>query len=108
MYVDRKDKILWECSNGGQLWTEDAAANTAAAGKTVTAMPGGFCALGYGSLNTAFIVSLLVDIVCQVSSLKISQASKANTVSDIYVLPGMAILQAAGALQPYERAFPRR
>lgn len=61
-----KDKILWECANGGQLWSADAAAQTAAEGKTVTAMPGGFCAVGFGSINTAFIVSLLVDIVCQI------------------------------------------
>ncbi|EAU92255.2 hypothetical protein CC1G_00474 [Coprinopsis cinerea okayama7 len=61
-----KDKITWECNNGGQLWTEEAAAAAAASGEKSGSMPGGFCAAGFNSLNTAFIISLLVDIVCQV------------------------------------------
>jgi len=56
-----KDKIAWECSNGGQLWTASAAAGVTASGS----LPSGFCATGFSSLNTAFILSLLVDIVCQ-------------------------------------------
>ncbi|RDB28726.1 hypothetical protein Hypma_015978 [Hypsizygus marmoreus] len=57
-----KDKIAWECSNGGQLWTESAASGVSASGS----LPSGFCVAGFSSLNVAFIVSLLVDIVCQV------------------------------------------
>lgn len=57
-----KDKITWECNNGGQVWTEEAVAASASKPST---MPGGFCAAGYSSLNTAFIISLLVDIACQ-------------------------------------------
>jgi len=53
-----KDEILWECTNGGQLWPSNA--------KHVRrTFPGGFCSMGYDSLNIAFIVSLLVDIVFQ-------------------------------------------
>jgi hypothetical protein len=59
-----KDKIVWECNNGGQVWTAEAAASSVS--KTGS-MPGGFCAAGFNSLNTAFIISLLVDIACQVS-----------------------------------------
>ncbi|CAA7264743.1 unnamed protein product [Cyclocybe aegerita] len=57
-----KDKILWECNNGGQLWTDSAATATSTTGS----MPGGFCAMGFSSLNIAFIISLLVDLVFQV------------------------------------------
>lgn len=58
-----KDKIVWECNNGGQVWTAEAAASSVS--KTGS-MPGGFCAAGFNSLNTAFIISLLVDIACQI------------------------------------------
>ncbi|CAL1694212.1 unnamed protein product [Somion occarium] len=53
-----KDKIQWECDNGGQLWTESAAAGYGAN----SSFPGGFCTTGFSSLNAAFIVSLLVDL----------------------------------------------
>jgi len=56
-----KDKIAWECNNGGQLWTAPGAAVVTSSGS----LPSGFCATGFSSLNTAFIVSLLVDIACQ-------------------------------------------
>jgi len=56
-----KDKILWECANGGQLWTESVAAGVSDSG----GIPSGFCAAGFDSLNIAFIISLLVDIVFQ-------------------------------------------
>jgi hypothetical protein len=55
-----KDKIQWECDNGGQLWTQD----TQPAPNTV-AFPSGFCAAGFSSLNGAFIGSLLVDLIFQ-------------------------------------------
>lgn len=57
-----KDKIAWECSHGGQLWTAAAASGAVTSGS----LPSGFCVAGFASLNIAFIVSLLVDIVCQV------------------------------------------
>ena len=56
-----KSKIAWECANGGKLWTESAEAGYA----NSTSFPTGFCAAGAQSLVNAFIISLLVDIVCQ-------------------------------------------
>jgi len=56
-----KDKILWECSNGGQLWTDSVSQGVSTSG----ALPGGFCAMGFSSLNIAFIISLLVDLAFQ-------------------------------------------
>jgi len=61
-----KDKITWECKNGGQLWSEEAVAAASAAAQNAAGMPGGFCHAGFNSLNTAFIVGLLFDIVCQI------------------------------------------
>jgi len=55
-----KDKIQWECDNGGQLWNA-----TTTAQNTLTTVPSGFCASGFSSINAAFIGSLLVDIVFQ-------------------------------------------
>jgi len=62
-----KDKIVWECANGGQLWTTSAAAGYGSGN-----IPSAFCTSGFASLNTAFIVSLLVDIVFQVYMLFIT------------------------------------
>jgi len=56
-----KDNITWECNNGGQLWSSSTSTTTSTSGS----LPSGFCTLGFSSLNTAFIVSLLVDLVCQ-------------------------------------------
>jgi hypothetical protein len=53
-----KDKIIWECENGGQLWGQSEEAgygNTAG-------FPNAICGPGWHSLFTAFIVSLLVDL----------------------------------------------
>jgi len=55
-----KDKIIWECQNGGQLW-----GNTANTTLGSGHLPSGICAPGWQSLFTAFIVGLLVDIGCQ-------------------------------------------
>jgi len=55
-----KEKIQWECANGGQLWT-----TSAAAGYGTGNAPSAFCTAGFASLNTAFIVSLLADLVFQ-------------------------------------------
>ncbi|TBU50060.1 hypothetical protein BD309DRAFT_986026 [Dichomitus squalens] len=57
-----KDKIQWECDNGGQLWSASAAAGYGTSSET---FPSGFCAAGFSSLNVAFIVGLLVDLVFQ-------------------------------------------
>ncbi|KAI0274937.1 hypothetical protein BC834DRAFT_965399 [Gloeopeniophorella convolvens] len=55
-----KEKITWECANGGQLWTTSAAAGYGSGNA-----PSGFCTAGFSSLNAAFIVCLLVDLVFQ-------------------------------------------
>ncbi|KAI0660522.1 hypothetical protein C8Q70DRAFT_932809 [Cubamyces menziesii] len=59
--VALKDKIQWECSNGGQLWTDSAEAGYGGS----ASFPTGFCATGFSSLYAAFIVGLLVDLVFQ-------------------------------------------
>jgi len=53
--------INWECNNGGQLWTASAVAGYS----NSASFPSGFCTSGFASLNSAFIVSLLVDLVFQ-------------------------------------------
>ena len=58
----RKDKIQWECDNGGQLWTGSVVAGYA----TPSSIPNGFCATGFSSLNVAFIAGLCIDLVFQV------------------------------------------
>jgi hypothetical protein len=53
-----KDKIIWECENGGQLWGESAEAGYG----TSSSFPNAICGPGWHSLFTAFIVCLLVDL----------------------------------------------
>jgi len=55
-----KDKITWECENGGQIWATNAEYNT-----TRATLPAGFCTSGQSTLVAAFAISLLVDVVCQ-------------------------------------------
>ena len=62
---DRKDKIAWECDNGGQLWSTSVAAGY----DNGSAFPSGFCSSSFESLSTAFIISLLVDLGFQVRAL---------------------------------------
>ncbi|KII94008.1 hypothetical protein PLICRDRAFT_36231 [Plicaturopsis crispa FD-325 SS-3] len=57
-----KDKIAWECDNGGQLWTDSVTAGY----DNGSSFPSGFCTTGFASLNIAFIISLLVDLIFQV------------------------------------------
>jgi len=57
-----KDKIIWECENGGQLWGESAVAGY----DNFSGFPNAICGPGWQSLFTAFIVSLLVDLGFQV------------------------------------------
>jgi len=54
-----KDKIIWECNHGGQVWSS----NAEYAAKS--SFPVAFCSAGFDSLNAAFIISLLVDLVFQ-------------------------------------------
>jgi hypothetical protein len=53
-----KDKIVWECQNGGQLWgaSEEAGYGTSAG------FPDAVCGPGFHSLFTAFIICLLIDL----------------------------------------------
>jgi hypothetical protein len=53
-----KEKIEWECDNGGDLWPESVAKNYS----TSNAFPTEFCIVGFPAINTAFIVGLLVDL----------------------------------------------
>lgn len=57
-----KDKIIWECENGGQLWGESAEAGYG----NSSSFPNAVCGPGWNSLFTAFIVCLLVDLGFQV------------------------------------------
>ncbi|KAI0815360.1 hypothetical protein BC629DRAFT_1731459 [Irpex lacteus] len=59
-----KDKIEWECANGGQLWPDSSAA--ADSSSSTGTFPSGFCTSGFSNLNAAFIVSLLIDLVFQI------------------------------------------
>jgi len=54
-----KDNITWECDHGGQIWSSNAAYAAKAS------FPVGFCSAGFNSLNVAFIISLLADLVFQ-------------------------------------------
>jgi len=56
-----KDNIAWECANGGQIWSSNAVYATAGA-----TLPAGFCTGGQTTLNTCFIIGLLVDLVFQI------------------------------------------
>jgi hypothetical protein len=62
LHAGRKEKIEWECDNGGQLYWESAAANISSS----PAFPAEFCIVGFPTINTAFIVGLLVDLGFQV------------------------------------------
>jgi len=60
-----KDDILWECQNGGQLYSSNAT-TISTTSDTSTSFPAGFCAAGFSSINVAFIVCLLGDLVFQI------------------------------------------
>lgn len=57
-----KDKIEWECDNGGQLWTTSAEAGYGGS----TSFPSGFCTSGFSNLYAAFVGALLVDLAFQI------------------------------------------
>lgn len=56
-----QSKLTWECENGGQIWPGNFNYTTAG-----TLIPSQFCTATPSSIEAAFIVSLLVDIVCQI------------------------------------------
>jgi len=60
-----QDKIVWECQNGGQLWSSNATTISTTA-DTSSSFPAGFCAAGFSSIYTAFIICLLADLVFQI------------------------------------------
>jgi hypothetical protein len=57
-----QSNIEWECDNGGQLWPPSVAANYS----NTHAFPAEFCIVGFPTINTAFIIALLVDLVFQI------------------------------------------
>ncbi|KAF8624241.1 hypothetical protein AX15_006001 [Amanita polypyramis BW_CC] len=57
-----RDKIIWECNNGGQLYSASVAAGYHAS----TSLPSSFCVNGFSTLNTAWIIALLVDLGFQI------------------------------------------
>jgi hypothetical protein len=57
-----KDKITWECNNGGQLWSESVANGY----NTTASFPSSFCTAGASSISTVFIFALLIDLGCQI------------------------------------------
>lgn len=73
-------------------------------------IPGTFCTEGFSNINIAFIISLLVDLGFQVSASFIHRTFAAvitdggtHVRPDVYALPQLAVLQAAGALSDNER-----
>jgi len=56
-----QDNIAWECANGGQLF----GATPLELETNTTTMPAGLCTVPFSSLFSAFVVSLLVDLVFQ-------------------------------------------
>jgi len=55
-----KDKIAWECNNGGQLWPANVAYIT-----TTSTLPSTFCTSTFATLHIAFIAGLGIDLVFQ-------------------------------------------
>jgi hypothetical protein len=60
-----QDDIVWECQNGGQLYSSNAT-TISTTSDTSSSFPAGFCAAGFSSIYAAFIVGLLVDLVFQI------------------------------------------
>jgi hypothetical protein len=59
-----KDHIVWECQNGGQLYSSNATTISTEA-DTSASFPAGFCAAGFSSIYAVFIICLLADLVFQ-------------------------------------------
>jgi len=102
----RKDKIIWECENGGQQWglTEEAGYDSS------SSFPNAICGPGWQSLFTAFIVSLLVDLAFQVGAksspewpwLLTSPISRGTRVviEDVRFLPQLALQEENREIHP--------
>jgi len=85
-----KDNLAWECNNGGQLWPP----NLVAVGPSTMAatIPSIFCTTAFPSIYAAFILSLLIDLVCQIYMFFFN----------------LALRNAVGPLRRYEGAILRR
>ena len=92
---------MWECANGGQLWTTSATAGYGSGN-----LPPGFCTTGFASLYTVFILCLLGDIVCQVCSESTRGQSQSvlTTIVDLHAPPHLALPDEAGTLCELEIA----
>ena len=66
-----------------------------------------FCAAGFDTLNIIFIISLLIDIACQVSAFT-NTCLLILTLQAVHVLLNMAVFKATGTLQVNEGAIRRR
>jgi len=88
---------MWECANGGQLWSDSGISDTGT-------IPSGFCAAGFETLNIAFIISLLVDIVFQVKQFLFLGfwTRGRHFILALHVFPCLAVLQTIGTLFEYE------
>ncbi|KAH7100793.1 hypothetical protein BKA62DRAFT_705654 [Auriculariales sp. MPI-PUGE-AT-0066] len=74
-----KEHIIWECQNGGQLWSDSSTPEAAAVNYDNTKyFPDAICAPGFSSLNIAFIFSLLIDIVFQMYAFFLNWRFKAR------------------------------
>jgi len=62
-----KDRIVWECQNGGRKWIDPnkpPKPSTSTRPTTVnTTMPSGFCSVGVDDLSSVFTVSLVIDFI---------------------------------------------
>lgn len=80
---------------------------------TGRALPAGFCTAGFSSLNTAFIVGLLVDLGFQVTSIAtVTYICDAHLFysfffADVHDVLELAILEAIRALSEHEGTFQR-
>lgn len=52
--------IIWECQNGGEMWSSTATAETSSG-----TMPSSLCAPGFHTLFYIFVFSLLIDLTFQ-------------------------------------------
>jgi len=59
-----KDNLAWECNNGGQLWPPNVMA--LGPSTTVATIPPILCTTGFPSIYAAFIIYLLIDLVCEI------------------------------------------
>lgn len=55
----RKDKINWECDNDSTIYPDNV-------NYTTYSLPSCFCNVGYSSIDTAWIIAVLVDLCFQV------------------------------------------